>query len=135
LVNRTDAKYKATSWDVGPSNIAQNHRYSGKGRAALYAGLSEKSVAAEMQHYGADASLRVMVSRQVEFENVLDLTNPSVREKLGVTIDQITSNDYSITHALGDMCQERFEAILVPSARSLGEKNLVVLPSGLKKLK
>lgn len=70
---------------------------------------------------------RELVSRTTRVDNVLDLTDPSVRRALGVNLADITSNDYTKTHELGRFAKDNgFNAILAPSARNLDGSNLVV---------
>ena len=79
----------------------------------------------EVLWYGGDPRSLAWISQEVSLDNVLDLTNPSIRGQLGVSLDDLTSNDYSITHALGDFSQARYNGLLVPSARESGTSHLV----------
>jgi len=121
------AKYADGAWDIHAGNIAANHRYSGSGRGALYTGTSKDAVLGELRHYGVDPDSVAWLSRNVSVDNVLDLTNPAVRKQLGISLEQITTNDYLYTQALGDFARERYRALLVPSARQPGTSNLVIL--------
>ena len=122
------AKYADGAWDIHAGNIGASHRYSGPGRGALYTGASREAVLAELRHYGVDPDSVAWVSRNVSIDNVLDLTNANVRTQLGISLEQLTSNDYFITQALGDFARGRYSALLVPSARLPGASNLVILP-------
>ena len=107
-------------------NIAADHRYSAIGRGAIYASTSQSVVAAEMQYYGLALATRSIVSAEVSIGDILDLTDPLVRDQLGITLEQITGNDYALTQALGDFARTRYNGILVPSARLRGGVNLVL---------
>ncbi len=116
----------ATTWQAHKWNVEANHRYSGPGRGGVYGGTSQKTALAEITHYGAEAG-RIPVSRNVRVDNVLDLTNPSVRRQLGVSLEDLTSNDYSTTQRVGDWARQNgYNGILAPSARNAGGGNLVV---------
>jgi RES domain-containing protein len=106
--------------------IAAPHRYSGVGRGALYAGTSKEAVLGELSHYGVNPGDVSLVSKHIKVDNILDLTNPAVRRQLGVSLDELTGNDYSVTHALGDFARTRYSGMLVPSAREAGTSNLVL---------
>ena len=94
----------------------------------MYAGTSKEAVLGELAHYGVDANKVAWVSKNVKVNNVLDLTNPAVRKQLGISLEQITSNDYLYTQALGDFARGRYSGLLVPSARQAGTSHLVILP-------
>lgn len=128
--------------------ISANHRYSSPGRGALYSGTSPETVLGELKHYNANIDNVVFLERQVSVDNVLDLTSPSVRNQLGVDLNDLTrgsqdsfdlyrtigntNNDYFITHSLGDLAQPRYNGILVPSARESETSHLILFES-LKK--
>ena len=123
-----DPSRVGTTFDVHPGNIAADHRYSGVGRGAVYGATSNETAMAEVQHYGAAAG-RVSVSKEVTLNNVLDLTNPAVRQELNVTLEQINGNSYSITQRLGDLARAKgYDGILAPSARNPNGTNLVIFP-------
>lgn len=122
------AEYVEGAWRTHAGNIGANHRYSGVGRGAVYTSTSEKALLAELRHYGISPSKVTILSREVKLGNVLDLTNPSVRQQLGITLEQITANDYGLTQAIGDFAITRYSGLLVPSARIPGEVNLVIFP-------
>ena len=119
-------QYADDAWDIHAGNISASHRYSSTGRGALYSGTSEESVMAELMHYGIDVDDITMVSKDISVQNILDLTNETVRNQLGVSMEQIISNDYTITQAIGDFAQGRYEGILVPSARAEDASNLIL---------
>lgn len=115
-----------TAFQVHPGNVAANHRYTGPGQGAVYAGTSAETASAEIAHYGASQG-REIVSKQARVTNVLDLTNAEVRRSLGVTLEQITGEGYAVTQRIGELARQHgFSGLLVPSARNSGGTNLVV---------
>ena len=115
-----------TTWQAHKWNVEANHRYSGTGRGGVYGGTSQETALAEITHYNAAAG-RIPVSRNVRVDNVLDLTNSSVRRQLGVTLEDITSNNYTTTQRIGDWARQNgYNGILAPSARNSSGGNLVV---------
>ena len=90
---------EATSFDAHKWNVASSHRYTREGVGGVYGGTSRKTAHAEISHYVVDVDkIKVHISKEYELNNVLDLTDSSVRQKLGVTFDDITSNSYDKTH-------------------------------------
>lgn len=89
---------------------------------------------AEVKHYddkfGYPTRDRKYKYKDVKIDNVLDLTDPSVRDKLGVTMDDLVSTgpgQYDVTHKIGKFAEEAgFNGILAPSARNPGGANLIV---------
>jgi len=68
---------------------------------------------------------RVEFTREVQLNNVLDLTNPSVRTQLGIDYHDIAGNSYEKTKQIGTWARANgYDGILAPSARSNGS-NLV----------
>jgi RES domain-containing protein len=123
-------RYVDTSFDIHPGNIAKNHRYSGEGVGSTYASTTPETALAEMDHYNSVVG-RVPVTKQISLNNVLDLTDPSTRQQLNVTLDQITSDDYTITQQLGAFARSNgYDGILAPSAREIGGSNIVIFPKG-----
>lgn len=121
-------KYVGKAWDIHAANIGASHRYSDVGRGAFYAGTSERAVIGELKHYGYDPGNMAWVSKNVKVENVLDLTNPKVRQQLGVSYGELTGDSYFMTHALGDFARTRYSGLLVPSARAPGTSHLIIFP-------
>ena len=123
--------YIDSAWTIGAHNIEASYRYSSIGRGALYTSTSEAAMLAEMKHYGIDMATRSVINKEVSISNILDLTNPTVRDQLGIKLGQITSDDYFLTHALGDFARSRYNGILAPSAREAGTSNLILFDRGL----
>ena len=116
----------STTWKAHEWNIAANHRYTKPGQGGVYGGSSEETALAEINHYGVDLSTRVIVNKNVELNNVLDLTNPQVRQQIGVKLEDITGDSYKITHDVGDWAVSKgYDGILAPSARDVNGLNLI----------
>jgi RHS repeat-associated protein len=119
-------QYEDSAWTISDNNLAASHRYSGPGLGALYGSTSHEGVLAELEHYGIDPATRAFVSRDVTFENVLDLTDAGTRERLGVSFEDLTQDDYSVTQRLGSWASNIYDAMVVPSARFPGGTNVVI---------
>ena len=115
-----------TTWERHAGNIASEHRYSAPGEGAVYGGTSEATALREVEYYNVEEG-RILVEKQVNLENVLDLTDAEVRNQIGVTLEEITAEDYSLTQELGAWAQKQgYEGILAPSARNSGGSNVIV---------
>ncbi len=77
----TNPKYADDAWRIHAGNTGANHRYSSPGRGALYSGKSPEAVLGELKHYNSDLDSVVFLEQKVSVDNVLDLTNPSVRSQ------------------------------------------------------
>jgi RES domain-containing protein len=55
-------------------------------------------------------------------------TDSKVRSQLGIDLKDLTGNDYTTTHAIGDFARTRYSGMLVPSAREPGLVNLILFP-------
>jgi RES domain-containing protein len=65
--------------------------------------------------------------KDVKFNNVLDLTDEKTLRALNLTRENLTHDkDYLITQGIGRWAQDKYDAILVPSARASGTTNLVI---------
>ncbi|REE05632.1 RES domain-containing protein [Marinoscillum furvescens] len=119
----------STTWDTHKYNVAAEHRYTGSGNGGVYGGTSPETAYMEISHYGAQDG-RVLVSKEFSLNNVLDLTNVDIRKRLGVSLDEITSDSYDVTQQLGNYARENgFDGILAPSARNANGSNMVILNS------
>ena len=130
-INRTVYRYSpfnriATTWDTHIGNINATHRYTKSGVGGVYGANSAKTAMAEISHWGVDPDNVVLVSKKVSLKNVLDLTDPKVRDQLGVDLTDIVGDDYDVTHKLGDWAIENgYDGILAPSARNATGTNLI----------
>jgi RES domain-containing protein len=66
------------------------------------------------------------LKKKIKASNVLDLTDSRVRQQLSIDVKDLISNDYTMTHAIGDFARTRYSGLLVPSAREAGAVNLVL---------
>ncbi|MEI6149889.1 MAG: RES family NAD+ phosphorylase [bacterium] len=115
-----------TTWQAGPWNVEARHRYSAPGIGATYGSLTRATAKREMEAAG-DVLGRVATRKKVSLSNVLDLRDESVRRQLGVTLSDITGDDYAVTQRIGKRALESgYEGILAPSAKYGGRANLVI---------
>jgi RES domain-containing protein len=64
---------------------------------------------------------------EVKLEAILDLTDPSVLQRIGIQQDSLTSTEINATREIAARARERgYEALLVPSAAAANSKNLVI---------
>ncbi|MGX9254474.1 RES family NAD+ phosphorylase [Pantoea ananatis] len=135
-VNRTVYRFEqpdrlGTTWDAHKWNVDSNHRYTEPGLGGVYGANSRKTALSEVNAWGVDLSNRVLTSKKVQLNNVLDLTKPEIRNKLGVSLDDLTrtasgSNKYEVTHQIGKWAKSQgYEGILAPSARNSTGTNLI----------
>ena len=67
---------------------------------------------------------------------MLDLTDEKVRSHLGVTEQDVVSDDYAVTQAIGVAARNaRFDAVLAPAAALPSCKTLAVFVNALPKAK
>lgn len=115
------------TWKVNEYNIAADHRYTAPGQGGVYSSMEPETALMEISHYGAQDG-RVLVYKDFTFTKVLDLTKASVRKQMGVTLKEITSDGYNVTHKLGQYAKKNgYEAIIAPSARNKGGTNVVII--------
>lgn len=125
-----------------PSPATYGARYHRAGSGGTwYASSRERAAWAELfrHHQSPELSpfeVRRRVGRvRVEDLAVLDLTDPEVRERIGVTEDELVSGDLSLCQAIGDSASRAgFDGILAPSAAIPGEATLAVFPNGMKRV-
>ena len=108
--------------------IKANHRYTEAGVPGLYFSSGEKIVKAELGNYDVfDFSNRTMYSYNVKLENMLDVSNPSVRSKMGISLESIVGESYDVTHAIGRYAYSNdYNGIIAPSARADGGINIIL---------
>ncbi|MBV4453455.1 MULTISPECIES: RHS repeat-associated core domain-containing protein [Pseudomonas] len=130
-VNRTVYRFEepgriGTTWQAHKWNVDSRHRYTAKGLGGVYGANSRKTALGEVTHWGVDLSSRVLVSKKVQLNNVLDLTRADVRKQLGVSLKSITGNKYTETHQIGNWAKANgYDGILAPSARNPTGSNLI----------
>lgn len=116
-------------------------RYHRRGDPGVwYAANQEQAAWTELfRHFTADGidpfEVRRRVGRVSVDLDVLDLTSPSVRTHLGVTIDNLTGDDYAITQELATAARRAgFDAVLAPSAALPDRQTLAVFVSAMSKV-
>ena len=105
----------------------------------LYLALSDETAAAEFYRraQGENRPAEDLLPRRlhryrVRLSVVLDLTDPDVKQHLGISDEDLLSDDRELCNALGEAAHYvGFEGILAPSATGVGEV-LVVLFDRLK---
>ncbi|NIE58189.1 MULTISPECIES: RES family NAD+ phosphorylase [unclassified Burkholderia] len=101
---------------------------------AVYAGTSQQTAYAEVASY-VPLNGKVLVTKDFVVNNVLDLTDPTARQALGVTLDQITQSShggaaYDATQAISNWARDQgYQAILAPSAQNRSGVNLISFKS------
>lgn len=57
----------------------------------------------------------------------IDVSNPTTRSKLGVSLDDLIGDDYTVTHAIGRYAYDNgYTGIIAPSARADGGVNIIL---------
>lgn len=102
--------------------------------AAIYASLSANGALAEAEHQLAIQPLRPTVRRtlhklELNLVNILNLADLELLKELGVTQDELNSDDmYACQQIGGAVAWLEHDGMLVPSARSESD-NLVAFPT------
>ncbi|WP_440191627.1 RES domain-containing protein [Anaerocolumna jejuensis] len=114
--------------EMNDYTIQSNHRYTKKGTPGLYFSSGEKIVKAELGNYDVtDFSNRTMYSYDVKLDNMLDVSNPNIRNQLGMSLDSIIGDSYDVTHSIGEFAYSSgYNGIIAPSARADGGVNVIV---------
>ncbi|MBX3654967.1 MAG: hemagglutinin repeat-containing protein [Ramlibacter sp.] len=121
----------ATTWEITKYNVVSDHRYTGPGVGAVYGGTSPATAVAEVTSYDAPLAGRIIYSREIAINNVLDLTDPVVRRALNLSLSDLTQPShggaaYVIPQRLGQWAREQgYNAILAPSAQNATGANLI----------
>lgn len=110
-----------------PQGFAQ--RYSKPGENALFFSSSKEGNFQELGHWniGIEGNTTTYVYKNINSDNLLDLTSVSVREELGINLEQITNNSYEFTDVLGTWAREKnYSGIIYPSARGTAENHYFI---------
>ncbi len=84
---------------------------------ALYLGESPKACRAEVARRRAPKAPMVLGVFEITFSRVCDLTDPEIRNRLGLQADDLVQDDWSLTQEVTVAIRGAgFEAILAPSA-------------------
>jgi RES domain-containing protein len=114
-------------------------RWNPKGEyGVLYTASDEETAVAELHRLGQrqglnldDLAPRDLVSIRASLSKVLDLTDKKILEEIGISKDEIVSNDISVCLEVSRLAHRAgFEAVLAPSATKKGSI-LVVFPNRL----
>jgi RES domain-containing protein len=115
-------------------SVNANGRYTAPGQGGLYFASNTQTVNAEFVNNGSSLigrDLNVFPNSSVN--NLLDLTNPAVRDGLGVSLQDLTRTGgtqswrYEVTQPLGAYAQTNgFNGIIAPSAQADGGVNLIL---------
>lgn len=74
---------------------------------------------------------------KVEVSNldVLDLTDPDVRDAIGIDEDDLLDDDIGLCQEIAEAARSAgFSGILAPSAALSDERTLIVFPNGMRKV-
>lgn len=110
-------------------------RWNPSGIEALYVSLARETALAEAEYLMETQPLRPSAKRtlhrlRVSLTSVVDLTNRDVLLSLGVTDEELSSDDLRACQAVGAAAVfVRLDGIIVPSARS-PRNNIVILFAG-----
>jgi RES domain-containing protein len=117
----------------GPLNGEGARRLGGRWNppdsyATLYTASDTETVDAEFDRMLAllrlrpeSARPRNLVAIKIRLNRVIDLRIPSVRDALGVTVNDLIDDDLSVPRAISEAAQHLgFEAIIAPSAAGKG---------------
>ncbi len=119
-----------------------NGRYHRVGEPGVwYASFTERGAWAELfRHWGLNEvspfEIRRRVGRaRVENLAVLDLTDPTVRDRVGVTEDELFADDLARCQQIAaDARDAGFDGVLAPSGALQGEITLAVFASAIGKV-
>ena len=116
--------------------INSNYRYSKPGEGGLYLSKTQSGNVTEISHYGDISGYKTYEYANVQIDNMLDLTDDVVRQKLGVDFDLLTryqntgddlvdaAFNYELTHEIGTWASNNgYKGIIVSGAR--GSKDYV----------
>ena len=108
-------------------------RWNPPGVPTLYFSMERQVATAEGDYLSSVqpqpiAGVRQIHQLELDLQRVLDLTDRDQLRALGVTNNDLVSNDYTACRRVGGTAEwAGYQAIIVPSARSMGA-NLVVFP-------
>jgi RES domain-containing protein len=126
IYRSVDSRYNPL--EMSQYTINSNHRYTESGVPGLYFSSGEKIVKAELGNYDVfDFSNRTMYQYDVRLTNMLDVSNPSVRSQLNISLESIIGESYDVTHAIGRYAYSNgYNEIIAPSARADGGINIIL---------
>ena len=119
---------------IHAGNVANSHRYTGPGQGGLYFATGEHVVEAEFVNNGGSlVGTKMHAFPNATVPNLLDISNPAVRESLGVSLGDLTRTGgaqawrYEVTQPMGSWAEQNgYNGIIVPSAQANGGVNLII---------
>lgn len=113
----------------------------GGGEGALYCSQTLSGNQTEITHYGNWQDFHTYEYTNVNLDNLLDLTNPVVRQEIGVDFELLTRTqftgfeneiidkefNYEFTNVLGTWIRSRYNGVIVPGARGTQDYSNVIL--------
>jgi len=122
--------------EIHAGTLNSNYRYSRPGEGGLYLSKTQSGNVTEISHYGDISNYKTYEYTNVQIDNMLDLTDDAVRQKLGVDFDLLARSqsigddlidatfNYEFTHEIGSWVSNNgYKGIVVPGAR--GKKGYV----------
>ena len=151
IVRNVGAKYAdRNNFYSGAGAARKGGRWNRKGLEAIYASLDVET--ANLEAYQdfiyrgfpiTSITPRVTAAAKVSLSKTLDLTDTKVLKQIGFTASELVNEDWralqkageeSWTQAVGRGCYlAKFQAMIVPSARRKGGKNIVIFQRRLTK--
>jgi RHS repeat-associated protein len=117
----------------------QNYRYTEPGINGLYFASNQHIMESEVGNYNTNPyadNRTTYVYDNVSVTNMLDLTNSTVRNDLGINLSDLLNDDYrnfnidntrATTHLAGEFASSNgYNGIIAPSARGDGGVNIVI---------
>ncbi len=126
---------------IHPGNVAASHRYTGPGQGGLYLSTGKHVVESELVNNGISLSGKQMHTfSDSQIPGLLDLSNPKVRENLGISLSDLTRTGgtqawrYEVTQPLGQWAQQNgYRGVIAPSAQADGGLNIILFDSKVLK--
>ncbi len=132
FTDKAGVVHQATPSDVFRThlgNLKGNHRFSQPGEMSLYTTMGTEESALKVlvaENTGFTKEALIFEKQTVQAKRVLDLTDKSVLDRLGISKDALISPDYSVTHQLGYLARKYgFDAVKSFSAKGDGV-NLII---------
>lgn len=127
-------------WFRSPATYGGRYHRAGS-RGAWYASSKERAAWAELFRHHRSTELSPLEVRRrvgratVRDLKVLDLTDRSIRARLGVTEEDLIDDDLALCQAIGEAARAAgFDGILAPSAALPGEMTLAVFGRGMRRV-
>ncbi len=103
------------------------HRFSGPGQEGLYVSTSRIGLLGEMRHAGFSVEQSMIYTQNIELSNLLDLTQPLTRKRLGITLEEITiKGSHTFTREIGQWADGPYNGILFPSSHFPDRSHIVM---------